>query len=162
LLPLYKEAEKENTMAIITRTNTQPTFKKVNFGISELGDEAMIGIGNLPKTLADMANYIQRSPSKIGSDGKERGNKVLPVGEDKYSFEFTMSDGTISTIEVTLTAWLNKEHVKAAESALEREAKEKAEKARFEAELKEREALLANFTPEQIETMNKLAMLGKK
>ena len=69
-----------------------------------------------------------------------------------------MEDGSISTIEITLTAWLNRDHVKAAETAVENAAKKIAEEAAAKAAMEAKEKYLARFTPEEIEEMSKLGM----
>ena len=50
-------------MSILLKTNSSvETTKKVTLNVSGLGDDAIIHVSDLPKSLVDMAKYIQRSP----------------------------------------------------------------------------------------------------
>lgn len=104
---------------------------------------------NLPSGLVELGQSI-----KLSDNGK-----VLPNYEAKISFEVTLDDGTVTTISGSLAMWFAKEHTKAAVSAAKK-AKEDAEKAAHEAEVqKQKEALLSNFTPEQIQALAALGMV---
>jgi hypothetical protein len=141
---------------IIKDSKVENVTKKISLAVVEADSTAaLISLENLPVDLADLGTYISHSPSKV-IDGKERGHKVLPVGEQTFTVEYKLADGTITTIDVTMTAWLNKEHVKAAETALEAKRKADEEAAHKEAFMAKQAELMQNFTPEQIQAMQDL------
>jgi hypothetical protein len=138
-----------------SKTDSKADVKGIATQVGELDSNiAMITFSNLPTSLLDMAKYITRSPSKM-VDGKERGNKVLPVGEDKFSVEYMMADGNIGTAEVQITVWLNKNDVIAVNSAVAKAKEEEEKKALLE---KKAEAL-ASLTPEQLQKLLDLGLL---
>jgi hypothetical protein len=116
--------------------NNNRTAKQVTIASEVMGNIVALTLGNTPTSLIDMADYVELSVN----------NKCLPVGEHKLSFPITFEDGTTSTIEISMTAWLNKEHGKQCVSA--KEAKLEAEKK--EAELKRKVEAVQSMTPEQM------------
>ena len=126
-----------------TMNNSKRTAQQVTIASEAMSsNEVILTLGNTPSSLIDMADYVEISVN----------GKCLPVGEHKLSFPITFEDGTTSTIEISMTAWLNKEHGKACLTA-KQEALEEEKK---QADLKRKVEALQSMTPEQMMAM----MLG--
>ncbi len=106
----------------------------------------------LPISLVEIGQTVEYSDN----------GKLLPSFEGKISFEVTLEDGTVTNISGRLALWYDKKHVKSAKDAA-KEAVLKAEKEAKDAEIrKQKESLLQNFTPEQIQSLINLGMLEKE
>ena len=115
-----------------------------------MNNQAVGGISiDLPKSLIEIGQTVEMSDN----------GKVLPAFEGKISFEVTLEDGTVTTVSGSLALWYDKKHIKAAKEAAKKAADE-ASKAAKEAEvMKQKEALLQCFTPDQIQALVALGML---
>jgi hypothetical protein len=143
----------KSTKLVINDTVTVANVNTKSVGINAVeaySNKITFSFSQLPDSMVDMAEYIRVSDTRIDKyTGKEKGGKVMPVGDGKLTLEYTMDDGSTSTIDFVITAWLNKNHVGA---ALEAQAKKIEEAARLEDEAKKLKAL-QSLTPDVVKLL---------
>jgi len=150
-------------MSSIIKTTTKAVKNNASLDFQQSGNDfSTLAIKNCYTSIEELYDALEVVPQKVDIHGKvinpDEKVKFRPLMEQRIIFDITLEDGTKTSLEGSLSLWLNRNHVSSVMQEGERIKEQKAKDILTREQLEERKALLSNFTPEQIAIMAKMGM----